>query len=98
MENPIKIDDLGVPLFLDTPICSMYIQLHLPLKMAVSYSSTPAMESCVRCLAVSPHSPLEELETQKSHLKSEKGLEILFGFDGVKVNNPSEVGNLTTNH
>ncbi len=22
MENPIKIDDLGVPLFLETPICS----------------------------------------------------------------------------
>ena len=22
MENPIKMDDLGVPLFLDTPICS----------------------------------------------------------------------------
>ena len=21
MENPIKIDDLGVPLFLETPIC-----------------------------------------------------------------------------
>ena len=21
MENPIKMDDLGVPLFLDTPIC-----------------------------------------------------------------------------
>ena len=22
MENPIKIDDLGVPLFLETPICA----------------------------------------------------------------------------
>ena len=22
MENPIKMDDLGVPLFLETPICS----------------------------------------------------------------------------
>ena len=25
MENPIKMDDLGVPLFLETPICHMYI-------------------------------------------------------------------------
>ncbi len=24
MENPIKIDDLGVPLFLETPICLDY--------------------------------------------------------------------------
>ena len=24
MENPIKMDDLGVPLFLETPICSRY--------------------------------------------------------------------------
>ena len=23
MENPIKIDDLGVPLFLETPICHL---------------------------------------------------------------------------
>ena len=23
MENPIKIDDLGVPLFLETPTCSV---------------------------------------------------------------------------
>ena len=23
MENPIKMDDLGVPLFLETPICAM---------------------------------------------------------------------------
>ena len=23
MENPIKMDDLGVPLFLETPICSL---------------------------------------------------------------------------
>ena len=23
MENPIKMDDLGVPLFLETPICSV---------------------------------------------------------------------------
>ena len=25
MENPIKMDDLGVPLFLETPIYSYYI-------------------------------------------------------------------------
>ena len=24
MENPIKRDDLGVPLFLETPICSLF--------------------------------------------------------------------------
>ena len=24
MENPIKMDDLGVPLFLETPICFLY--------------------------------------------------------------------------
>ena len=24
MENPIKMDDLGVPLFLETPICMYY--------------------------------------------------------------------------
>ena len=27
-EIPIKIDDLGVPLFLETPICSFYGQKH----------------------------------------------------------------------
>ena len=26
MENPIKIDDLGVPLFLETPILSCLVQ------------------------------------------------------------------------
>ena len=26
MENPIKMDDLGVPLFLETPICSQNSQ------------------------------------------------------------------------
>ena len=29
MENPIKIDDLGVPLFSETPICSFHIILYL---------------------------------------------------------------------
>ncbi len=27
MENPIKIDDLGVPLFLETPICNLHVCL-----------------------------------------------------------------------
>ena len=27
MENPIKMDDLGVPLFLETPICARVDQL-----------------------------------------------------------------------
>ena len=30
MENPIKMDDLGVPLFLETPIWSLDISLNLP--------------------------------------------------------------------
>ena len=25
MENPIKMDDLGIPLFLETPILSLFI-------------------------------------------------------------------------
>ena len=29
MENPIKIDDLGVPLFSETPICSSHIISYL---------------------------------------------------------------------
>ena len=31
MENPIKMDDLGVPLFLETPICSLFVSENLPL-------------------------------------------------------------------
>ena len=27
MENPIKMDDLGIPLFLDTPIWNLYFSL-----------------------------------------------------------------------
>ena len=37
MENPIKIDDLGVPLFSETPICpfksSLYIVILLQKKV-----------------------------------------------------------------
>ena len=33
MENPIKMDDLGVPLFLETPIC--------PINMYTIYSLEP---------------------------------------------------------
>ena len=29
MENPIKMDDLGVPIFLETPICSYTIRLYI---------------------------------------------------------------------
>ena len=31
MENPFKMDDLGVSLFLETPVCT-YLPIHLPLK------------------------------------------------------------------
>ena len=31
MENPIKMDDLGVPLFLETPI-SVFVHKSFPLK------------------------------------------------------------------
>ncbi len=27
MENPIKMDDLGVPLFLETPICEQMMRI-----------------------------------------------------------------------
>ena len=33
MDNPIKMDDLGVPLFLETPVCpdkgNLYIQISM---------------------------------------------------------------------
>ncbi len=38
MENPIKMDDLGVPLFLETPIC-MYISSQVVF--AFTSKSTP---------------------------------------------------------
>ena len=31
MENPIKMDDLGVPFFLETPICAPPPNKHWPL-------------------------------------------------------------------
>ena len=39
MENPIKIDDLGVPLFSETPICSSHI---------ISYFSVHWGEAMIR--------------------------------------------------
>ncbi len=33
MENPIKMDDLGVPLFLETPIWSLTIKMFFSLKI-----------------------------------------------------------------
>ncbi len=33
MENPIKIDDLGVPLFLETPISRELLGGHIPAKL-----------------------------------------------------------------
>ena len=45
MENPIKIDDLGVPLFLETPIY-IYMTDHFfpfqPLKVVRVFSSLTA--------------------------------------------------------
>ena len=37
MENPIKMDDLGVPLFLETPI---YIYIYIFVNMCVSIIAT----------------------------------------------------------
>ena len=40
MENPIKVDDLGVPLFLETPACRFYkdfIQLYLHWELSSSH-------------------------------------------------------------
>ena len=31
LENPIKIDDLGVPLFLETPIYILYIYIYVAI-------------------------------------------------------------------
>ena len=40
MENPIKMDDLGVPLFLETPICfcKTYSSLMDPMDIPVSWN------------------------------------------------------------
>ena len=42
MENPIKIDDLGIPLFLDTPICviNYYISILQSSLISPEYPST----------------------------------------------------------
>ena len=34
MEHPVKMDDLGVPLFLETPIY-IYISLYMPTNMCI---------------------------------------------------------------
>ena len=31
VENPIKMDDLGVPLFLEIPICETQMAMYLPV-------------------------------------------------------------------
>ena len=36
MENPIKMDDLGVPLILETPICDLYVRLGFLKKRKLS--------------------------------------------------------------
>ena len=38
MENPIKMDDLGVPLFLETPICSLQEKLMRNLICQTTFS------------------------------------------------------------
>ena len=54
MENPIKMDDLGVPLFLETPIfsfCSQFFQdLDKTLAMAGTFVGTVTYMSPERCL------------------------------------------------
>ena len=40
MENPIKIDDLGVPLFLETPIYRILLDLHLQMFFFLCQAST----------------------------------------------------------
>ena len=41
MENPIKMDDLGVPLFLETPICFPQTTFAWDITMATSGTLTP---------------------------------------------------------
>ena len=38
MENPIKIDDLGVPLYLETPICSCPLYKHHKKRLMRPYN------------------------------------------------------------
>ena len=38
MENPIKIDDLGVPLFLETPTNGCTSRKHSDLNLSVHYT------------------------------------------------------------
>ncbi len=39
MENPIKMDDLGVPLFLETPICLNVVLFVVVLKVCCFLSN-----------------------------------------------------------
>ena len=51
MEHPIKIDDLGVPLFLETPICSVCFFCEAPRSFSVFSKKTKkhAGVSCFHC-------------------------------------------------
>ena len=43
MENPVKMDDLGVPLFLETPICkSIFSLFYLFSRIQLPHLRTPA--------------------------------------------------------
>ena len=45
MENPIKMDDLGVPLFSETPMCVLWKQLLRWFQKAINCASTDAGEA-----------------------------------------------------
>ena len=40
MENPIKMDDLGVPLFLETPVCICFFLNKYCIMKILSYTYT----------------------------------------------------------
>ena len=48
MENPIKMDDLGVPLFLETPIY-IYIKAHQPKLYALLFRGNPSETNKICC-------------------------------------------------
>ena len=60
MENPIKMDDLGVPLFLETAICSKLKGLHVMGCSAINIPSTIERDLTKRPLS----KLLELLDTQ----------------------------------
>ena len=47
MENPIKMDDLGVPLFLETPKCIFFQKAQVD---SMGEWSTPALHCAIRCV------------------------------------------------